>query len=66
MDWKLTRGKWRPRLLDFAKALPPAAVEAASAAAFGLLAPHRGGEAPQEVIKEALAALTKPLKVGRG
>lgn len=37
MDWKLKRGKWRPRLLDFAKQADPAAVEAASRAAFEAL-----------------------------
>lgn len=134
VDWKLTRGKWRPRLLGFAKDLPaaqvrglaavgrppsapstwlkepswvlqrrhtrpshrdpqqlafacvpsgaarslppaphvvrpahplnpppqaslPRQVEAASQAAFDLLAPHRGGEAPPEAIKAALDAL---------
>ena len=37
MDWKLQRGKWRPRLLDFAKQADPAAVEGASRAAFQAL-----------------------------
>ncbi|KAL4458986.1 hypothetical protein ABPG75_013851 [Micractinium tetrahymenae] len=57
VDWKLTRGKWRPRLLGFAKDLPAAQVEAASQAAFDLLAPHRGKEAPAQAIKQALDAL---------
>jgi len=63
VEWKLTRGKWRPRLLQFAQELPPASAEAATQAAFDLLAAHSGGDAPPEVIKEALDALTV-LKVG--
>ncbi|KAI7837728.1 hypothetical protein COHA_008450 [Chlorella ohadii] len=42
VDWKLKRGKWRPRLLDFAKQADPAAVEAASRAAFAALAGSGG------------------------
>jgi hypothetical protein len=63
VEWKLTRGKTRPRLLDYAKQAPPSAVEAASTAAFDLLAVHRGKEVPAPVVKQALAALTV-LKVG--
>lgn len=43
VDWKLLRGKWRPRLLDFAKQADPAAVEAASRAAFQALGSGGGG-----------------------
>ncbi|EFN53176.1 hypothetical protein CHLNCDRAFT_136983 [Chlorella variabilis] len=64
VDWKLTRGKSRPRLLAFAKEAAPAAVQAASTAAFDLLAPHRGREAPPAAVKEALAALTVLKGVG--
>ncbi|XP_019156669.1 PREDICTED: uncharacterized protein LOC109153260 [Ipomoea nil] len=34
MQWKLTRGKWRPRLLDFVSSLDDAVVKSASQAAF--------------------------------
>ncbi|OVA14575.1 hypothetical protein BVC80_1811g42 [Macleaya cordata] len=34
MQWKLTRGKWRPRLLDFISALDETVVESASQKAF--------------------------------
>nr|GMD80792.1 Ena/VASP-like protein [Ipomoea batatas] len=34
MQWKLTRGKWRPRLLDFVSSLDDAVVKPASQAAF--------------------------------
>ncbi|XP_050251963.1 uncharacterized protein LOC126698636 [Quercus robur] len=34
MQWKLTRGKWRPRLLDFVSSLDEAVVKSASEKAF--------------------------------
>ncbi|VFQ83907.1 unnamed protein product [Cuscuta campestris] len=34
MRWKLARGKWRPRLLDFVSSLDDAVVKSASQAAF--------------------------------
>lgn len=34
VEWKLTRGKWRPRLLDYAKAHSNEAVVAVSSSAF--------------------------------
>ncbi|XP_061350472.1 uncharacterized protein LOC133295647 isoform X2 [Gastrolobium bilobum] len=34
MQWKLTRGKWRPRLLDFVSSLDDAVVKSASQKAF--------------------------------
>ncbi|KAK4801203.1 hypothetical protein SAY86_021690 [Trapa natans] len=37
MKWKLTRGKWRPRLMDFVSSLDEAVVETASQKAFGAL-----------------------------
>ncbi|KAG8369141.1 hypothetical protein BUALT_Bualt15G0120500 [Buddleja alternifolia] len=39
MEWKLSRGKWRPRLLSFVSSLTDAAVRDASAKAFASL-PH--------------------------
>ena len=37
VDWKLTRGKWRPKLLDYAKAHSEATVKAATSAASELI-----------------------------
>ncbi|KAJ8499270.1 hypothetical protein OPV22_009822 [Ensete ventricosum] len=37
MQWKLSRGKWRPRLLDFVSSLDEASVESASRRAFAAL-----------------------------
>ncbi|KAL6843622.1 hypothetical protein ACP4OV_026684 [Aristida adscensionis] len=37
LQWKLSRGKWRPRLMDFVKGLDDAAVESASRKAFAAL-----------------------------
>ncbi|KAF7817412.1 Amino acid transporter AVT6A isoform B [Senna tora] len=37
MQWKLTRGKWRPRLLDFVSSLDESLVKSASEKAFGSL-----------------------------
>lgn len=34
MQWKLTRGKWRPRLLDFVSSLDDSSVKSASEKAF--------------------------------
>ncbi|CAI5479693.1 unnamed protein product, partial [Closterium sp. Yama58-4] len=46
MEWKLTRGKWRPRLLDFIKHLNPKAVQTASSRAFAALASHHTPTTP--------------------
>jgi hypothetical protein len=37
LQWKLSRGKWRPRLMDFVKGLEDAVVESASCKAFAAL-----------------------------
>ncbi|XP_021316943.1 uncharacterized protein LOC8060537 isoform X1 [Sorghum bicolor] len=37
LQWKLSRGKWRPRLMDFVKGLDDAVVETASRKAFAAL-----------------------------
>lgn len=59
VDWKLTRGKWRPRLLDFAKQQAAGVVEQASEAAFAAL--QKGTDAGA---KEALDTLAKLKGVG--
>lgn len=57
VDWKLTRGKWRPRLQQYARELGTEAVRGASLRALGLLAGQEGGT-PPAAVKEAIAALT--------
>ncbi|PRW59936.1 hypothetical protein C2E21_1882 [Chlorella sorokiniana] len=67
VDWKLLRGKWRPRLLDFAKQADPGGVEAASRAAFQALGEpgsssgagcsKAAAEPTEAAIKQALAEL---------
>uniref|UniRef100_A0ACD5X822 Uncharacterized protein n=1 Tax=Avena sativa TaxID=4498 RepID=A0ACD5X822_AVESA len=37
LQWKLSRGKWRPRLMDFVKSLDDKVVESASRKAFAVL-----------------------------
>ncbi|KQK13411.1 uncharacterized protein LOC100823325 [Brachypodium distachyon] len=37
LQWKLSRGKWRPRLMDFVKSLDDSVVESASRKAFAAL-----------------------------
>ena len=60
VEWKLTRGKWRPKLLDYAKAHSKATVEAATSAAFEITSSTQSDQAD---LKEAMAPLTE-LKVG--
>ena len=60
MEWKLARGKWRPRLQAFVDALPADAVAEASTAAFAHLSESAESEA---ALKSAVNALTV-LKVG--
>lgn len=54
MEWKLTRGKWRPRLLSFVSSLDETSVKAASQKAFAAL--------PD--LKEAVNALSTLKGVG--
>jgi len=56
VEWKLTRGKWRPRLLDFAKELSDDAVKDASTDAFKSAAAGNS--------TAAFAALTKLKGIG--
>ena len=60
VDWKLTRGKWRPKLLDYAKAHSEATVKAATSAAFDIIS---STQSAQGNLKAAMASLTE-LKVG--
>ena len=60
VDWKLTRGKWRPKLLDYAKAHSEATVKAATTAAFETMSSTQSAQAD---LKAAMGSLTE-LKVG--
>ena len=68
VDWKLTRGKWRPRLLDFAKSLDEKAIESTSSKAFETLDCSKckdGNMAvPLDAVKEALQVLCELKGVG--
>eukprot|EP00238_Polyblepharides_amylifera_P010435 CAMPEP_0196595164 /NCGR_PEP_ID=MMETSP1081-20130531/80362_1 /TAXON_ID=36882 /ORGANISM="Pyramimonas amylifera, Strain CCMP720" /LENGTH=234 /DNA_ID=CAMNT_0041919657 /DNA_START=93 /DNA_END=797 /DNA_ORIENTATION=+ len=61
MDWKLTRGKFRPRLLDFVKALSPEVVRETSERA---LRASQGDATGEGRVKAAVAALTELKGVG--
>ena len=54
MDWKLTRGKFRPRLLDYAKQHSEDVVQATSTEAFRLAESSDGDDG-----KSAIAELAK-------
>ena len=54
VDWKLTRGKFRPRLLDYAKEHSDAVVQSASTEAFRLAKSSNGDDG-----KSAIAELAK-------
>lgn len=62
VDWKLTRGKWRPKLLDYAKdALEQSVVDATKSAYASL----RTSASPElQHVEEALKELTS-LKVSK-
>ena len=64
MDWKLTRGQWRPKLLDMVKKHPVEAVVSTTKRAFAAV---KGGSREskaeyQDVIRRAVSILTE-LKV---
>lgn len=67
MDWKLARGKWRPRLQAFAGELSPDSVVETTRAAFASLSRDSVENVVPDisVLKAALLELTK-LKVGQG
>ncbi|KAL5707189.1 hypothetical protein ACHQM5_025270 [Ranunculus cassubicifolius] len=49
MQWKLSRGKWRPRLLDFVTNLDESAVKSASEKAFRAVTEEDVGKAIEEL-----------------
>lgn len=66
VEWKVgQRGKWRPRLLDFARALPEGAVADASLRAFAVLSKVKDSQdVPEAALKDALAPLTELKGIG--
>lgn len=63
VEWKLTRGKWRPRLLDFVKGLKEAEVADASSRALAALRKSKG-KVGSAVLREAIVALVELKGVG--
>lgn len=62
VDWKLLRGKWRPKLLDYAKSADSDAVTAATKSAFAVLGSYQEQEPTLQNAEQALKELIK-LKV---
>ncbi|KAK9811619.1 hypothetical protein WJX72_007087 [[Myrmecia] bisecta] len=65
MDWKLTRGKWRPRLLDFVKAHSADIVQQTTQEAFDHLSrADMKAAASQAQVKQAIETLNKLKGIG--
>ncbi|KAG7669583.1 hypothetical protein Ndes2526B_g05924 [Nannochloris sp. 'desiccata'] len=66
VEWKVgQRGKFRPRLLNFAKDLTPEAVSDASLRSFNVLSKFEcTSDVPASALKEALAPLTELKGIG--
>jgi hypothetical protein len=66
VEWKVgQRGKFRPRLLNFAKDLTPEAVSDASLRSFNVLSKFKSTvDIPASALKEALAPLTELKGIG--
>lgn len=60
MKWKLSRGKWRPRLQAFVDELPGDAVVKASTAAFAALAESAEDEGALRAAVNAMTTLKVP------
>lgn len=57
VDWKLTRGKWRPRLLSFAEQADEKQLKDAFIQAHAVLSKNKSKPPSDEAIKEAATAL---------
>lgn len=57
MQWKLLRGKWRPRLQAYVDVLPSSAVKDTSTSAFASL-DKSGKTDPEGSLKAAMNAMT--------
>ncbi|KAK9908039.1 hypothetical protein WJX75_001968 [Coccomyxa subellipsoidea] len=69
MEWKLKRGKWRPKLLDYAKSAKEEDVRESSQAAFEAAGkitdePDADADVDGEAIRDALRPLTELKGVG--
>lgn len=66
VDWKLRRGKWRPRLLDYAKAAADEAVSDSSLRCFAILANRQqaNNECTADTLKASMAAIMELKGVG--
>ena len=56
VEWKLTRGTWRPRLLDYAKNAPEGSVVAATKSAYTVL--KRPEDPALQDVQNAIKELT--------
>ena len=66
VEWKVgQRGKFRPRLLNYAKEASPEDVETASSQAFSIIAQYKDDEdVPEDALKQAMSALTALRGIG--
>ena len=62
IEWKLRRGQWRPKLLDFAKAVPNDTIQGASQLAYAVAEEATVSNA-EEYTKMCKAALEPLLKI---
>ena len=62
IEWKLKRGTWRPRLLDFAKAVPNDTIQEASQQAYAVAEEAKVSSA-EEYANMCKAALEPLLKI---
>ena len=62
IEWKLKRGTWRPKLLDFAKAVPNDTIQGASQQAYAIAQEAEVSNA-EEYAKMCKAALEPLLKI---
>ena len=62
IEWKLKRGTWRPRLLDFAKAVPNDVIQGASQQAYAIAQQAKDSDG-DEYANTCRAALEPLLKI---
>jgi hypothetical protein len=66
VDWKLTRGKWRPRLLDYAKSAEEGKVSDSSLRCFAILSKHQKNneDCTVDTLKASMDAIMQLKGVG--
>ena len=62
IEWKLKRGSWRPKLLNYAKAVPDEEIQNASRSAFSVLR-EMGQKDAEDFTKQVEAALEPLVKI---